>query len=629
MLRALPILLPAIAAGLLTFRLIRPGGADGAGRTVFVIAGAGLGLTVLVTAGMVLVHGGMLVPDASPSDRAAAALSTWIGRVIAVQAGLSALALACLARPAGRPVAVVLACLTAAAGALRGHVIATEDLGPVAAASVVHVSLATLWVAGLAALVAARLLAVRRDDTARRHWAEAVRRFSPWALRGMLVLLSTGVVLADRTVATGAALLMTPYGQALLVKLLVIGASLACAGRLRRWLATSAPSDGGHPGGWLGLEAVLAMTVVVIAASMASTIPAAHDVIDWPFTFRVAPTAAWLRKGQDLIPALALALAAVFLAAIVAWRRRRQGAMQAGAIALVGLSAGAALALPALSVEAYPTTYLHSPVPYDAGSVAAGAQLYRRWCVQCHGAQGRGDGPLASDLPVRPANLTEPHVQWHTHGDLYWWLTMGIPRSGMPGFRDHLSDEARWQLLNYLTALSLGHEARPISGTVAPLDPWLPAIDIHYPSGAGAFSSLSEWRRQERPVLLGFVNDEAQRHRLEALAGVSRRAGVQAVLVLSGHAATITPPDGWEGVVDASGDIGAAWSLYRRTLEDPDFDDERPGTGGLLFLIDRFGFVRARWAGATALPDVPEVTALTALLAKEPPIRSADIHGTR
>jgi putative copper resistance protein D len=82
-------------------------------------------------------------------------------------------------------------------------------------------------------------------------------------------------------------------------------------------------------------------------------------------------------------------------------------------------------------------------------------------------------------------------------------------------------------------------------------------------------------------------------------------------------------------VVDQAGDLGAAWALYRRTLEDPDFDDERASAGGLLFLIDRFGFVRARWTTTTPLPGVDEVATMVASLAREPRIRNADIHGTR
>lgn len=39
-------------------------------------------------------------------------------------------------------------------------------------------------------------------------------------------------------------------------------------------------------------------------------------------------------------------------------------------------------------------------------SLERGREVYQGYCVSCHGGAGRGDGPLAADLPVRPANLT-------------------------------------------------------------------------------------------------------------------------------------------------------------------------------------------------------------------------------
>ncbi len=627
MLRALSILLPAVSAGLLVLQVALADRPQGTAHTVPTrLAGAALALSAGVAGLMAIRHGSILVPDGTPSECVAAALSTWIGQVIAVQGALAVLALGALGLAGGSRVASILAVLAAATSALRGHVIAAGESGPSALASLAHVTLASLWLAALAALGGARLL-VQRGDLDPEAWRASLRAFSSRALPGMALLLATGVVLADRTVASGAALLATPYGQGLLVKLAAVFGALWCAGKLRLWLGQTASNGRARPGPWLTLEVVFAVAIVSAAGWVAASIPAAHDVIDWPFSFRVAPTAAWLQKGGAAGLPVAFALGIVAITAALAWRFRRRGPWRARGIVLAGLSAGSALAVPALSVDAYPTTYLHSPVPYEAGAVAAGARLYRQWCVDCHGVQGRGDGPLAGGMPVRPANLTEPHVQWHTHGDLYWWLTQGIPRSGMPGFRDHLSDDERWQLLNFLTALSLGHEARTVTETVRPRDPWLPAIDVRYTGASGEFSSLSEWRRRERPVLLAFADDAGQVRRLDALDDIAGRADVQAILVIPRGLDIAPRPAGWEGVVDTQGDITAAWSLYRRTLDDPDFGDERSGTGGLLFLIDRFGFVRARWTATVALPSIDEIAERVARLAGEPQLRQADIHG--
>lgn len=37
----------------------------------------------------------------------------------------------------------------------------------------------------------------------------------------------------------------------------------------------------------------------------------------------------------------------------------------------------------------------------------SGAKLFQDYCQACHGASGRGDGPLANDLKRRPADLTQ------------------------------------------------------------------------------------------------------------------------------------------------------------------------------------------------------------------------------
>ena len=38
--------------------------------------------------------------------------------------------------------------------------------------------------------------------------------------------------------------------------------------------------------------------------------------------------------------------------------------------------------------------------------VAAGTELYGRYCASCHGEAGRGDGPVAVALTTAPADLT-------------------------------------------------------------------------------------------------------------------------------------------------------------------------------------------------------------------------------
>lgn len=48
-----------------------------------------------------------------------------------------------------------------------------------------------------------------------------------------------------------------------------------------------------------------------------------------------------------------------------------------------------------------------APAMAQPGDPEAGAELFRENCATCHGLSGRGDGPMAGILVVKPANLTE------------------------------------------------------------------------------------------------------------------------------------------------------------------------------------------------------------------------------
>ena len=48
--------------------------------------------------------------------------------------------------------------------------------------------------------------------------------------------------------------------------------------------------------------------------------------------------------------------------------------------------------------------------PLGAEEPPAGEVLYRRCCASCHGADGRGNGPVASALSPRPTDLTSLQI---------------------------------------------------------------------------------------------------------------------------------------------------------------------------------------------------------------------------
>src|SRR5689334_2824516 len=53
---------------------------------------------------------------------------------------------------------------------------------------------------------------------------------------------------------------------------------------------------------------------------------------------------------------------------------------------------------------------LKNPVKSTPESIQAGQKIYQTSCVPCHGESGKGDGPVAKNMAVKPADLTAPKL---------------------------------------------------------------------------------------------------------------------------------------------------------------------------------------------------------------------------
>ena len=90
--------------------------------------------------------------------------------------------------------------------------------------------------------------------------------------------------------------------------------------------------------------------------------------------------------------------------------------------------------------------------PYKGpAATEKGKVLYQKMCVVCHGNSGKGDGVGAVSLSTKPADHTASYVQSISDGALYWMITNG--KSPMPGYKTSLTDEQRWQLVDYIREL--------------------------------------------------------------------------------------------------------------------------------------------------------------------------------
>jgi mono/diheme cytochrome c family protein len=94
-----------------------------------------------------------------------------------------------------------------------------------------------------------------------------------------------------------------------------------------------------------------------------------------------------------------------------------------------------------------------NPIPFSSQSVTRGRTVYQEECQACHGLTGGGDGPAASGLNPRPADLRIHMAAGHSDGQLYNWISEGFTGTAMPAFKKTLSEEERWHVINFLRTL--------------------------------------------------------------------------------------------------------------------------------------------------------------------------------
>jgi mono/diheme cytochrome c family protein len=85
-----------------------------------------------------------------------------------------------------------------------------------------------------------------------------------------------------------------------------------------------------------------------------------------------------------------------------------------------------------------------NPLQNDPEAVAAGAILFEQHCAECHGDAAQGGKKAPS--------LRAVEVQGATPGAIFWILTNGVVRKGMPVW-SKLPEPQRWQLVRYIKSL--------------------------------------------------------------------------------------------------------------------------------------------------------------------------------
>jgi putative copper resistance protein D len=462
---------------------------------------------------------------------------TQFGRVLLLRVALALALIPCIIylgqRRCFAGLGLLLASAQLAAIAWQGH--AGADTGIEAVihllADTAHLVAAGLW---LGALLPLAMLLRAPIDGPLKH--RATMRFSTLGVACVTVLLVSGVVNSWQLVGSWPALIGTPYGQALLLKLAFVAAMLVLAGINRWFLTPRLPTNtaSARPDHRIArhatIEAGLGLGIIAIVAMLGTMVPGAHQPIRWPFAYR--PVVAWWPPQFQLMPAT-------------------------------------------------PTSYALSPEVFAVSSIATGHALYAQHCASCHGGEGQGDGPMAADLPIVPLDLATSSVAAKPEGDLYWAVTAGMPGAMMPNFAS-LSDAQRWDIVDYLKAQRQAAAATSTLIAEATANPAPLAPDFGLPLSQGDAGTLKALL-QHGDVLLVFADAPQSQTRLDQLQQWRNALGQAGVALV--------------GITDAP-DSRGVYALYEHR---PQLDAEPPAAH-IEFLIDRDGYIRARWRPGDA-PD--------------------------
>jgi len=102
---------------------------------------------------------------------------------------------------------------------------------------------------------------------------------------------------------------------------------------------------------------------------------------------------------------------------------------------------------------------LTNPIPADDASIARGGETYASHCATCHGDGGMGDGPGGVTLDPLPTAIA--HTSQMMGDDYLFWRVseggLGDPfNTGMIPWGNILTEDERWDVLNYVRALGSG-----------------------------------------------------------------------------------------------------------------------------------------------------------------------------
>ncbi len=131
---------------------------------------------------------------------------------------------------------------------------------------------------------------------------------------------------------------------------------------------------------------------------------------------------------------------------------------------------------------AVPAAYANAHIPTrvwtDSKMIAKGKEIFIAKCALCHGEKGDGKGPGSTNLPLKPADLTDAKMVAEMADNFWVWRVSegGLVEpfkskgSAMPAWKGELSMDDRWAVIAYAHTLS-GHRGPHVASEHPELAP--------------------------------------------------------------------------------------------------------------------------------------------------------------
>lgn len=88
-------------------------------------------------------------------------------------------------------------------------------------------------------------------------------------------------------------------------------------------------------------------------------------------------------------------------------------------------------------------------------SIAEGRKLFEKHCIACHGKSEKGG--------IGPDLKGSLRIHGNSDGEIFHVIAAGVKGTTMKGFREELSDEMRWQLVNYIKSLKYSDKIKHLN----------------------------------------------------------------------------------------------------------------------------------------------------------------------